>query len=119
MLPLSYPGLNVFIICLKFKTLFVFTVCAVPVFKKKGFYYTKEAFEENAFPLEDFFLNKTLEKLNNKSHFSIVAMDSLIFGRCWSIQNLVKVPTFEFENEFKLTKLFDINLYLHMKGMMN
>ena len=102
-----------------FSAMLVFTVCAVPVFKKKGFYYTKEAFEENVYLLEDFFESETLEKLNNTSGFSIVAADSLIFGRCWSIENLVKVSTFEFENDFMLTTLFDINLYLHMKGEIN
>ena len=66
------------------------TVCPVPGFKKKGFYFDEGSFDENAFNLSDIFVDRAVAKLNNVSEFRLVNIRTMFHGNCFTICSLRK-----------------------------
>jgi hypothetical protein len=76
-----------------------FTFCPWPVYKKKGFYYKEKDFIENTFSIEDIFHNWTLPNLRNRTLYNITEVQSLLYGRCYTISKQVLIGLCE--NVFK------------------
>ena len=64
------------------------TICPMPGFRQKGFYYTRESFKNNTFNLEDIFDDKTTKHLKNEVYILI------FFINCKYISSAFFPPSF-------------------------
>ncbi len=94
---------------------YYYLVCALPSFKKKGFHFSETAFNANVFSLEEIFegLDRDDTLFN---HYSVSTVNSLFYGRCYSLTSKYKLPVFYFGNRILLKTKFDVNLYIHTPG---
>ena len=70
----------------------LFTVCAWPVYKTKGFHFKVEEFDKNTFEMKEIFENSTLSTwINDSSKFSWQTVRSVIYGRCYTIKIKVTI----------------------------
>ena len=78
-------------------------------FKRQGFYYSKADLKNNTFELEDIFDSQSLQHLQNSSLFVVTEVWTLMFGRCYMIEQLA----IEIELKFGFTAPWDITIYVH------
>ena len=92
------------------KTLPCITIRPTAAYKRHGFFYTKEDYEENTFKLEDIFHPETIERLNNTSLYTIENLNTLVYGKCHKLcyQNPVSSQQAE---RFILKKQSDYIIY--------
>jgi hypothetical protein len=83
----------------KGKRLPCFSICSLPGYKNRGFYYT----------------TKTLNEFKNKSRFLFAEVQTLFFGRCYKVCSLEEVHLGQaFYWEIKTE--FNSRLFLHSDG---
>ena len=64
------------------KVLPCITIRPAAAYKKHGFFYTKQDYEENTFNLDDVFHPETVERLSNESLYTIDHLNTLVYGKC-------------------------------------
>ena len=85
---------------LKEKLLPCLTFYAMPAYKKNGFHYSKDDYQNQTYNITDIFDNTTLEQLGNKSNLLYTETRSLFYGRgytvCFNNKMATKNVTFIF-----------------------
>jgi len=71
------------------KQLPYFTFCPWPVYRNKGFHFSKEDFKKNTFEKEDLFHPYFLANIRNGSKTTIKEVWSIHYGRCFTL--IIKV----------------------------
>jgi len=64
-------------------------------FKSKGFHWTNEMYDQNIFQLEDIFRNSTIVDINNTSLYKLSKIDTINYGRIYSICYLQKTSIYD------------------------
>jgi hypothetical protein len=99
----------------KGKRLPCFSICSLPGYKNRGFYFTTKNYTDNTYNPEDFFPDKTLNEFKNKSRFLFAEVQTLFFGRCYKVCSLEEVHLGQaFYWEIKTE--FNSRLFLHSDG---
>ena len=100
------------------KLLPCFTFCPLPPFKTDdlSLSYTRKAYKENTFKLNDVFSDETVKILKNATEFAITETESVILGVCQTICKLQKVEAFDFSFSLQMRRSWDVNIYFHSKG---
>jgi hypothetical protein len=62
-----------------------FTIKYLSPYKKRGFYFDIQQFQENSLRLNEIFRNETIMKLKNSSLFNIKEINSFLHGKCYSL----------------------------------
>jgi len=84
-------------------------------FKKRGFFYDVDEFNENVFTLNDIFKHETILMLKNSSLFNIKEINSLIHGKCYSFCPLTQMALGETINMFLKNKK-NVEILMYMGG---
>ena len=66
------------------------TFCPWPVYKKRGYYFQKDDFNDNTFDLEDIFHPVMLQFLKMESLYQIKTTWSVFYGKCFTLKYKVK-----------------------------
>jgi hypothetical protein len=61
------------------------TIRSLAPYKKRGFFYDLDEFQENTFTLNDIFDNETVQNLKNLSLFHLKEINSYVHGKCFSL----------------------------------
>ena len=62
------------------------TLCPLPGFRKRGFYFDKKTLDENTFTWEDVFSASALKSLRNKQSYKITEISNYYIGKCFMIR---------------------------------
>ena len=88
----------------------------VPSFKTKVPHFTTEMYDNETFKMDDIFSNETLERINNKSMFEVIAVRTIHYGLSTTLCYLAASKIYE-DFYFSLKKQpWNVNLFLHQKG---
>ena len=101
------------------KLLPCFTFCPLPPFKMddRSLSYTRKAYKENTYKLDDIFSEETVQIIKNPTDFTITETESVLLGICQTICKLQKVEAFDFSLTFLMKRNWDVNIYFHSKGI--
>ena len=94
---------------------YLFLVCALPAYKRKGLYYMPTSFNDSVFSIDDIFDDINGSDSAFKS-FRIKPITTVFFGRCYSLQLLTPVRDFDFNTKLRLKTTFDVDVYIHPPG---
>ncbi len=61
------------------------TICPLPAYKKKGFFYNNSIFMMNTYNLEDLLVPSSLHELSESTKYTVKTIHSIILGRCYMI----------------------------------
>ncbi len=97
-----------------------FSVCPLPAYKKKGFFYLENDFRANTFLLEDIFSTSFMKRLKNNSEYIVKTVATLTLGQCFSLYNQKKMDVFQLENVISFKRDIEpVNLYIHTPGKLD
>jgi hypothetical protein len=63
----------------------------IAAYKKHGFFFTDNDYEENTFKLDDIFHSETVARLNNATEYCVETINTLVYGKCFRICYLEKL----------------------------
>ena len=94
------------------KQLPCFTFCVADGFKEFGLHFSKEAFMQQTFDLEDIFGAITLNQFRNESEYLITESHTMALGRCFTVRPLKMLSQSDYV-VFSLQRRHDIKLFIH------
>ena len=100
----------------KNKTLPCMTICPMPGFKKKGFFYSEKLLKENSFSLEEIFSPNTSSLFKNSSTFSIKYTTSQQLGQCITVCYMIPFPPKLSPLIFGINQNLDLKVFIHQKN---
>jgi hypothetical protein len=98
------------------KTLPCMTLCPMPAFKKKGFFYSEKLMRENSYTLEDVFSKETVTAFNDISKFTIKNTSSQLLGHCFTLCYRTPFPPKLSNMVFGIKQNFDLKIYVHQNN---